>query len=275
MNFEEAIKLNSNRNYRLRNNKYEAYITENSHFLSLGTHDNEEDAEYAVLQYRINRFINAVKNYGLNPYDGLVYKQNYVAFCDGSIFNLQGHKMTGHVDKCGYRQIIINNKNEFAHRIIALCFLDQIPNKDFVNHKDGNKLNNNVNNLEWCDRSENTQHSYNNYLQDNVTNQYGNYSIITEQDKTYIKDNLWRTKITQQTVADYLGISMSTVQKILYDNYECVYSKIVSKIMSLKTTYEGLGHEINKCAKSVRKMVKALGGDVRYEIPEYESIQFS
>ena len=68
-----------------------------------------------------------------------------------------------------------------------MCFLPKLEGKDFVNHKDGNKQNNNANNLEWCTKSENTTHSYINYLQDNVTNQYGNFSIISESDITYIK----------------------------------------------------------------------------------------
>ena len=50
------------------------------------------------------------------------------------------------------------------HRLVALQF---IPNPDGlpqVNHKDGNKLNNNIDNLEWTTNSENTKHGYDNEL---------------------------------------------------------------------------------------------------------------
>jgi hypothetical protein len=46
------------------------------------------------------------------------------------------------------------------HRLIAETFLQNKDNKEQVNHKDGNKLNNYLNNLEWTSRSENLLHAY-------------------------------------------------------------------------------------------------------------------
>lgn len=47
-----------------------------------------------------------------------------------------------------------------AHRIIAISFLENEDNKKEVNHKDGNRLNNKLENLEWNTRSENVYHSF-------------------------------------------------------------------------------------------------------------------
>lgn len=48
-----------------------------------------------------------------------------------------------------------------------------------VNHKDGNKLNNSVDNLEWCTHSENTLHSYRTGLQ--TTNRWGKVTKYVNQ----------------------------------------------------------------------------------------------
>jgi NUMOD4 motif/HNH endonuclease len=66
------------------------------------------------------------------------------------------------ISKCGYKivQLYKNGKpfTRSIHRLIAEGFIDNPENLRVVNHKDGNKLNNNVTNLEWCSDKENTVH---------------------------------------------------------------------------------------------------------------------
>lgn len=58
-------------------------------------------------------------------------------------------------DKDGYKTVMLyigRNKKLFkVHRLVALAFIDNPNNLPMINHKDENKANNNINNLEWCD----------------------------------------------------------------------------------------------------------------------------
>lgn len=61
-----------------------------------------------------------------------------------------------------YAMIEIDGKscNRRVHRLVAQHFLPNPDNMKEVNHKDGNKDNNHVSNLEWCTRSHNVKHSF-------------------------------------------------------------------------------------------------------------------
>ena len=66
--------------------------------------------------------------------------------------------------KSGYRYAMIEidgkSCNRRVHRMVAQHFLPNPDNMKEVNHKDGNKDNNHVSNLEWCTRSNNVKHSF-------------------------------------------------------------------------------------------------------------------
>jgi hypothetical protein len=71
---------------------------------------------------------------------------------------------------CSFYDIEGNEKRMYVHRVVASTHLEAIEGKDYVNHKDGNKLNNNVENLEWCTRSENMDHALSTGLSSNIGN---------------------------------------------------------------------------------------------------------
>lgn len=74
--------------------------------------------------------------------------------------------LKGRLSKSGYCQVSlkINDTNKFSnryiHRLVAQYWINNPENKKEVNHKDGNKLNNNVANLEWVTSSENQKHRH-------------------------------------------------------------------------------------------------------------------
>lgn len=59
----------------------------------------------------------------------------------------------------GYLTVFVNGKNRYLHRIIAQTFIPNPENKEQVNHIDGNRSNDCVENLEWVTGLENTKHA--------------------------------------------------------------------------------------------------------------------
>ena len=67
--------------------------------------------------------------------------------------------LTLNVGNSGYKTANIRGNTKTVHRLVASAFIPNPKNKRCVNHIDGNKLNNNVNNLQWVTHKENTQHA--------------------------------------------------------------------------------------------------------------------
>lgn len=68
-------------------------------------------------------------------------------------------ELTYTLNNRGYFSVGIRRKTFMVHRLVALAFIPNLEQKPYVNHIDGNKLNNHVSNLEWCTVKENNLHA--------------------------------------------------------------------------------------------------------------------
>lgn len=84
----------------------------------------------------------------------------YLVSSHGRLKNDKNKHFKGHVTQQDYVRVSINEKLYRMHQLVACAFHPNPENKPHVNHKDGNRSNNHVDNLEWCTRSENMQHAY-------------------------------------------------------------------------------------------------------------------
>lgn len=85
-----------------------------------------------------------------------------------------------------YKIINVFQKMYYIHRLVAKAFVKNPYNKPCVNHKDGNKLNNNAKNLEWVTHSENNKHAYRNGLKKPATQTNKHKAIYMLNDKKEI-----------------------------------------------------------------------------------------
>lgn len=89
------------------------------------------------------------------------------------------------INENGYIRIYIYKQTFALHRLVALTFLENPENKETVNHKDGNKLNNKLDNLEFATNKEQQIHKFEIGLGNNFTRKIKQYDLEFNEIKTF------------------------------------------------------------------------------------------
>jgi hypothetical protein len=181
-------------------------------------------------------------------------KQNesYFASTEGRIKH--GDKiLSGSIHKDGYMFVTIRGKQHPKHRLIAEAFIPNPNNKPFVNHKDGNKQNNCVENLEWCTQSENIIHAYEHNLQPTGLSTYkGKFSA---EQRATIKKEWDDGTISKRELAKKYGVSHTCMCDIINDKYkyaetvnlfETIAKPWVDVLNELRDSYLACDNEVDK-----------------------------
>ena len=113
----------------------------------------------------------------------------------------------------GYKKVELCKDNEKrksfkVHRLVAQAFIPNPNNKPEVNHIDGNKINNNIDNLEWVTSSENSIHAYETGLNPNKKE-------LDEKEIIYMYCEL---NMTMQEIAKHFNVPIKSIKRRLEDN---------------------------------------------------------
>lgn len=128
---------------------------------------------------------------------------------------LDGQKRYYMVSLCNGNKV---PKKKLVHRLVAETFIPNPNNLPEVNHIDYNNKNNNVQNLEWCDRGYNMAHCFKKYTQ------IRNYRpCVIYQDNNLIKE-FQSVAEASRYATKYLNISGSSLSKYkTFKNYKLIY----------------------------------------------------
>ena len=145
------------------------------------------------------------------------YKGIYEVSSLGRVKSLRRKSVTkdriinGRKDRDGYIMLHLKctgkkAKQVAAHRLVAKAFISNPLNKPEVNHKDGDKLNNKLENLEWCTGEENNMHALKTGLI---------WSKLSKKEVLHIRDIYANKEMKQIEMAGMFNVSKSTISQIV------------------------------------------------------------
>lgn len=197
------------------------------------------------------------------------YEGFYQISSFGKIKSLRNDKILKlRIGKTGYLYTVFSvnsvRKTVKPHRLIALNF---IPNPEFkidVNHIDGNKCNNRLDNLEWVTEQENVIHAHETGLSKGVRGEKSHYAKISDENVSAIRELFFKYNLSQKHMASYFKISQAQIsrivtfdnrwelkEKVCQDNTDkiinefIIHSKSIGKNISIKTKRTVLKFDIN------------------------------
>lgn len=194
---------------------------------------------------------------------------NYSITEDGKCYNNKTNKfLKGQISNSGYLNYNLtlpngNKKRFYAHRLVAQFFIPNPENKKEVNHKDLNKLNNKIENLEWVTASENQQYNIKNnnkknmqkvYKYDKNKNLIAIYNSIAEAARI---NNMSESTIRQEIYRDIKALTNNFFWNSKNDN-EFLVETMINNGKAKKVAQYNLNMELINTFSSLNEAARFL-----------------
>ena len=145
------------------------------------------------------------------------YKKYRCSNCGDIMNKITGKILSQTLSTNGYLKVRLSKDGEaktcYVHKIVSGTFLDENPNKPYVNHKNGIKTDNNANNLEYVTPLENSNHAIESGLSDNSGERNGR-SKLTASDIPNIRRDLASGEYSQDEIAEKYGVKKNAISMI-------------------------------------------------------------
>lgn len=190
----------------------------------------------------------------IQGYEGLYQVSNLGRVKSLARLDTRGQRVSEKILKLGkhragyFRVNLYKNgkmKQYLVHRLVALAFIPNPENKEQVNHIDGNKQNNVIENLEWCTHSENIQHAYRTGLAK---------GLVGENHPLYGKHHTEETrKKISKNHADFTGDKSSSAKQVYFVEGQKLYQCGKYTSEDLNINYKNLTQHLRGRNKTCTK----------------------
>ena len=144
---------------------------------------------------------------------------NYSISSTGIVKNIKTGRVLKY-DMGEYKRVTLGKGNRYAvHRLVALHFIPNHDSKPILNHKDGDKYNNNVDNIEWCTHLENSRHAQLHGLMKIRTYPIMNRNKCTQDEASEICEAYATGMFTFSEISKEVGISISRVSQYINNKW--------------------------------------------------------
>jgi hypothetical protein len=145
--------------------------------------------------------------------------RTYLVSDKGRIFSKKRKRfLSGSVHRTGYLLVVIcddgKRKTRSVHNLVMEAFFGPPAEKNETNHKDGNKLNNCLANLEYCTKSENINHAFRLGLRKPIMGERNGNCKLTDSQVQQIREDIEAGGFSQRKLAKKYNVSQSLISCI-------------------------------------------------------------